>query len=211
MDPVSLTLKDKRSGSTIKLTVPKAYLTDRRTWSGGAHHSIEIQTALPDLMPGQVNIAPVGIVGTKEYEDSLRLFKNGLFLSLIDVKLIAEYERNRYEHVLQFYKTRKSDAYGLEHYVKEVCEQSDNNRPINDPRLCRINEHVFLTPINSKAVQVHFRCTPLELNPIGGCSADTRYRDWHLKYIFRNTEIARWEEFDRAAHVLLDDFLAKQE
>ena len=209
-EPVSLKLKDKQSGSTITLTVPKAYLTDKHTWSGGTHDSIEIQTSLPDLMPREANITLAGKVGTEEHEKSLRLFRNGLFLRLIGEKLIPEYEKNRYEHVLQFYKTRKSDVYGLEHYVKEVCEQLDNNRPAKEPPTCRINDHVFVVPIYSKAVRVQFRCTPIELNPIGGCIADTRYRDWHLKYIFRHTEIERWEEFDTAARTLLDRFLVQQ-
>jgi len=52
-EPVDLELVDARGGPSLKLRVPKAYLTDQTTWGGGRVERIQIETSgLPNLEPG---------------------------------------------------------------------------------------------------------------------------------------------------------------
>ena len=51
MEPADITLVDKQGKPTLALRIPKAYLTNTRTWKGGEHYEVEIQTVLPDMQP----------------------------------------------------------------------------------------------------------------------------------------------------------------
>jgi len=82
---------------------------------------------------------------------------------------------------------------------------------IKDNQVCYPWDHeYFIKPEDYNEIWVRFRCNRVKSNNRtkvqGGCTANTEYKNWTLKYIFRRNQLHRWKEFDTATRKLLDQF-----
>jgi len=216
LTPVDLVLRSNHettNGHTLKFLIPKSYLTRKVNWLGGEQESIEIQTGLPDLLARPAIKSSRTKISESDYQSSQDYTDNGVYIRLerpsiskdhfnesdMEKKLYAFGSRSRYSRDYE----KQENVYGLEFYKAHFCHQ------ITKECRERIGQF-FITPLDYDKHWLTFSCSRLELNPSGGCTVKTQYRRKRLTYIFRRTQLYRWQEFDAAVRRLLDNFLIEE-
>ena len=216
MTPVTLRLTDQ-SKRFLVLRVPKAYLTDVKTWRGGAAEILWLETAIPDLLP-----APAFGVNLSDEQK-----KNGVMIRLYSERAGASFGKNVYASIAAENALIAPDVHGLQHFRGRKPHSCDNREyvlqsPTTIPEFREMalqsNERVvcwpygreyFVTPPQSTARFVRIDCPPRTgVFPNERCGVTTDFDGWRLHYSFRTEELHRWRDFDTGVQKLLRHLVA---
>ncbi len=223
MTPIDISLSENINGrtNTLRMRIPKAYLTDPVNWSGGEQASLRIETGLPNLEPRAAIDTTTAYPGTPEFDARDKRTRQGINI-VLNAHVIGEgLVKNQYQAIQSNFgqgKTGKyerlADKFGLEQYQQLVCGDKwilpGGTIDTEGPR-CRVRgAEIFIASPSAREAQVYYSCTHLEENPEGGCNAYVQFRNWQMNYIFRRSEISRWQEFDSAVRRLLSGFVVNE-
>ncbi len=197
---VELALVDPASGHALRFKIPEPYLTSAANRRGSAKRYIEMETGLPDMKPRPATFRIKAPKGTPEYEKLKERYNNGVFIWLHAKKLRKGYQQRMYEYLLQEYAELPSDIEGLQRFG-EKCPSKEKLPKLGQETRCYTGLTEYF--ISTEPRMVRLRCSKAEYNKRGGCIAESDYQGRELIYIFRRTELARWQEFDDAVRGLL--------
>ena len=206
MEPVDIHLLDDRTGEGIHLRIPKAYMTKKRNWKGGEQtESLEIETRLSELLPAKALFRSGADEGTPEFEAGLKKTQNGMFIIRPRTRIAAAEDRT-YRNYKRKYLIQDEEMFGLEHFYEQACKTETDNTGKETERCWDLNHEYFVAKHGDKKSWVFFDCNRPDMNPGSGCSVNRRYKVNSVQYIFRRSQLHRWQEFDAAVTKLLDQF-----
>ena len=221
--PIRFELVDERTNATLVLDIPAGYLSRDVRKASGRVERVVIETGLPDMKPRRALLHPRSAPDAPGYADEMAIWRNGAYVILRDREVSSAFPTNSYEYARKRLRRLPGDQAGLEGFRDYVCmgrqqiladptrsaklrEQARQNT--EDPICWPFGHEIFFAPPGVPLDKwVRMYCNPVEDGPAGGCIADAIYRGKGLKYIFRRTELGRWQEFDRAVRALLDRFV----
>lgn len=226
MELVDIALDNDVTRKTLRLRVPKAYMVRAENWRGGKQRYITIETQLPDMKPAPAFPKIEGAPGSKEQEDSIRRFKNGVTLDLwsgnanVDVakrNILARLsnERRRVGAPTK-YMEKSSGIEGLRRFDEWACRQAEstttNKTAGREQEDCRdwFYEHYFGV---TDGAYFYAICPVWDKPTLGfrlGCQVKSTFRTHGLDYGLRYSELHRWREFDGKIRELLDSFVHVQ-
>lgn len=192
MTPLDLTIIDPPSLPTITYRIPKGYLSGRRK-GGEVKGMLTIETGLPDLLPRPGKTEIVGIKGSKEYEESLIKYNNGIFINLKGNKLTDTFYDNYRRMHQRDYSQVPSEIESLDKFVKFRKDGSKDD----------LMSDYFITKVSSEN-WAFFNC--FRDDGYSGCGVTITYHGWEVGYNIRRSQLYRWKEFDVAVRRLLDKF-----
>jgi hypothetical protein len=217
---VDITLTSKnwpdRKAPWPQLKIPKSYLTNRGTWSGGDQELLVIQTGLPDLKPRPANIFPTAPQGTSEHAAQRNYWSNGIYLQVEAApegltSLGTEYQLGKGARARGY--VEQPVMHGLRRVHQVPCAadyavaQANSNPGLNKPCLMDkpSREHFSLMEDGERAL-IKMDCSPPWTNDTGGCRARFLHRGLSVVLIFRRAELERWQEFVDGTKRMLDGF-----
>jgi hypothetical protein len=209
MEPADITLVDKKGRPALELRIPKAYLTDGRTWKGGEHYQVEIQSVLPDMRPLAPLLATEAAPRTRADVGRTKVDPNRVLVWLVG-QPAGNTLTGLYEMYREQYRLVATAVYGLDHFRRERCPKREGAAQTESrgSRLdCYPEQDFFFTPPARREVDIYFICIPPEHGPGVGCTGHTAYRGRKLEYTIRRSELARWQEIDTAVRAMLDRFI----
>jgi hypothetical protein len=212
-EAIEITLTDEVTKAPLRVRIPRSYLTNANTWRGGEQSLVAIDTRLPEMKPVTSDPPVLGEPGTPIYSSSLAEFNNG-----VDIKLDKAHVglKDARERILDHLTSRKRGAgalktynltddryFGLQRYKEVNCTETlpiSCSDTFNEEFLSKdpANPPVHIICRLEAAPQINFRQV---------CEAQTSYRDHSLSYVFRYSQLSRWQEFDAAVRGLLDGFV----
>lgn len=215
---VAVVWKEDRSGATLHLEIPRAYLV--RVYRHGAAEGkknfpgvdtggiglISLQAWLPDIRPGR---SPQNLSNQLSIDLSARTGDSEAQLRIGQIEQI----RRQLNTTNGLY--RLPDVHGLEHYRAKICgehgpgvQATETARPgwpdDTAPAGCHdsAENEIF---VSRSTVDGGFYACSREMNfKWSRCTAYLQYGIWHLQYSFLKSELPRWREFDRATRKLLE-------
>jgi hypothetical protein len=221
MERVTVSLFDARTDTELTLSVPKAYMVRGENWSGGRQEIIRIETRLPDLLPAEATPQVVGERGSAEYGRSMTEFTNGIVMSLgnsysdpgrgTHERLRQRFSRNTRSGSHEAFELVDEDEF-LSHYREFSCQPSQTNgdAEADDANMtCREAFQDDYISRDETRPSAQVICPVWNLPSLTyrlGCTAYTSYRGFSLNYVFRYTELHRWQEFDSGVRQLLEKF-----
>ncbi len=206
MDLVRFELRDKRSPEgTLRLAIPKAYLTNRANWKGGSPQIITVRARLQDLAPLALPPAIISEDGPPE-----RRLTGVLTIRIWSGKENTEFEQNHTRWLETKLSPGDADVKGLNHYQR-VCYKevrSPSGEVARQATFCAGWPHDhFLRNSHEGKPFLTMSCVLEEANPKGGCKASTYHVGWSVDYFFPRKYVDHWEEVDRRVRTLLDRFV----
>jgi hypothetical protein len=208
MEPADLLLRDPDDETELRLRIPKAYMTRAENWRGGAQQFIWIETALPQLQPAAAASS----------------LNNGVYITLQNERAdwagdsarerwLKTYSVDRHSGSYVAYELVNQDEFGLTFYKSLACRPPEpaGANAVAEPQWQCHDSHREYYVSNEGDPVVHISCHAENTSGAGlervGCQARTSFRGFTLSYVFRSTELSRWQEFDSAVRRLLGNFL----
>lgn len=215
---VEVVWKEDRSGATLHLEIPRAYLVRvyrhgaaeaKRDFPGintGGIGMVSLQAWLPDIRPGR---SPQNLNNQLSIDLSARTGDSEAQLR------VSQIEQIRRQLNISNGLYRLPDVHGLEHYRAKFCAENGaglqatvtaHTRWPDDtaPAGCFDSAENEIFVSRSTADGGFYACSR-EMNfQWSRCTAYLQYGIWHLQYGFLKSELPRWREFDRATRKLLD-------
>lgn len=213
-EAIDITLPDDVTKAPLRVRIPRSYLTNANAWRGGKQSLVAIDTRLPEMKPGDSDPPVLGEPGTPIYASSLAEFNNGVNIKLDKAHVAVKGARQRILNRLTS-RTRAAEGelttfnladdryFGLQRYKEVNCTET---LPIS----C---SDTFTEEFLSKdpaIPPVHIICRLEDASQVNYrqvCEAQTSYRDHSLSYVFRYSQLSRWQEFDTAVRGMLDGFV----
>ncbi len=210
---IEITLPDEVTRAPLRVRIPRSYLTNVDAWRGGEQSLVAIDTRLPEMKPETSDPPVLGEPGTPIYVSSLAKFNNGVDIKLdkahVGLKGTRERilerltSRTRGAEVFTTYNLADDRYFGLQRYKEVNCTETlpiSCSDTFNEEFLSKdlANPPVHIVCRLEDASQINFRQT---------CEAQTSYRDHSLSYVFRYSQLSRWQEFDTAVRGMLDGFV----
>jgi hypothetical protein len=223
MQPVDLLLLDVEKGGVLRLRVPKAYLTKASTWSGGKQRFISMETQLPALQPTPA-IPPPPLPDSPEYARWLAESNEGIYITLentyvsssasdIRERWLKSYAVDRNRGSPNAYELISDAPPGLVGYKALACsnlEYTATGSVAETEWKCQdASREDYVSKEGDPTV--HFFCNMNGATGIWrarmGCQVDTTFHGLALRYIFRHSQLDRWQEFDSGVRRLLESFV----
>ncbi len=211
---------DETSGSELILSVPKAYMV-RWPLARNPKGAIRIETRFPELEPAEATPRLVGEPGSSEYARSMEEIRNGVAIRIdnayVDPTAGAhERQRERFSGNTRSsgnydaYELVDADAFGLLHYSTFFCQPSRLDGDQGGGRTAWNCRETYEDNYLNRDATVHIVCNVWNLPALAfkfECTAQTWYRGFQMTYVFRHSELERWQEFDSGVRRLLDSFV----
>jgi hypothetical protein len=215
----------------LRLSIPREYIKEvYRDRTGEAekirgikNNGIEIvrlEAWLPNLMPHPLVPIPEAERGTPEYERRLDALALRLPVRLDasgGINILGMRRSTVEAPMKRKWVYRVGDIAGLEHFRRMICGKLEPNEErkakyVDDsaPDGCRdsgMNE-IYVSASSSGLDGAYISC----VREFGGmCEATVNYQEfWMLKYHFPKRKIQLWQDYDKAARRLVDQFLVRQ-
>lgn len=211
MEPIDIHLLGAITGDGVHLRIPKSYMTNKRNWAGGEQtESVKIETRLPELQPAKALYRAKGDEGSAEYEAGLKKRQNGVFVTIkpgvIRDDTKRSFEDNNYRWYQRKYLLQTEEKFGLEHFYEQSCKTETDQSGKESERCWFLIDEYFVAKHEDKKKWKFFWCSRPEMNPGAACRVNTRFRNIRLQYMFRRSQLHRWQEFDIGVTKLLDQF-----
>ncbi len=202
---IEIELSESATKSELILKVPKSYLTDSRQRNGGKQDFIDIQAILPDMESAG------DFLNDKDKSVSLRsaFIEKRIFISLMSP--YGHFDAKSYLKT-RGYDTKRSNLYGMSKYQLTNCNGKDEasvEKELSEKK-CIVQGISEYYVAADEGFNVVFYCDRPEINPTGGCSGISRYKNKPLKYTFRQTQLSDWRDIDRKVRALLDSFFVSE-
>lgn len=226
MEPVALILRDSEDNQELRLRVPKAYLTKAQNWRGGSQRFIWIETALPALNPTPAVSTPPR-PDSPEYSRWLADSDGGIYIvienaysrlpaSVVRERWLKNYAVDRNSRANVAYELISDHEFGLAGYRSLACHPRapSTDQPVGEQEWqCQKGDSEYYVS-NEGDPPVHIVCHLDGATGIWqarrGCQVYTSFGGFTLRYIFRRTQLSRWQEFDSGVRKLLESFLVSE-
>jgi hypothetical protein len=182
-----------------------------------------MESRLPEMSPLSASPPIEGEPGSPEYLRSVEEFNNGVSFTLTSIyRYPVESSAELHKRQLEWFsKDRDSDQryvfdlvdadfFGLRFYREMSCEdKTPEDEVAPGSRECRdtFKEHYLSNDTNRPPVLIE--CSAWDRVPMKGalgCTATTGFRGFQLTYVFRDSQMYRWVDFDDGVRSVLSMF-----